>query len=315
MFKRDIDDVLCFMTEVASGSGRGGNGYGYRKMKRRRLVNGFEMEGKRVAPVEFVFIGGWAFLFAFLCSPTSQSMILPGVLLYVTRDVEDDEWRALSILNLRKRVRKMHTDIRTNTACARTCWMFIEDIEEDLERSKESESKPLSDNQPINPSTPKRAAKIKNQMKDEGEANSHPKPSQTQARPSINSIATSSTVVGTPRTQRIAITQTPKRIQSQKQLPTPTSSLKRNRSARDVEDRDGGGDDVDSDVDSFMESAGNGDRGRGGGYVDMVNVGNGDGGKGDQDDDPPVYYDPNRPVNAREAKRSRDRIINRGWRK
>lgn len=71
MFKRDIDDVLCFMTEVASGASGGGNGYGYRKKKRRRLVNGFEMDGKRVAPVEFVFIGEGLFssCFVFPCFP------------------------------------------------------------------------------------------------------------------------------------------------------------------------------------------------------------------------------------------------------
>ncbi|KAF4602043.1 hypothetical protein EYR40_005244 [Pleurotus pulmonarius] len=279
-FKNDIDNVLCFMTEVASGSDRGGNGYGYRKKKRRRLVNGFEMEGKRVAPVEFVFI---------------------GILLYVTRDVEDDEWRALSILNLRKRARKMHTDIRMNTTCARTFWMFIEDIEEDLARSKENESKLLFDNQSNNPSTSMMVVTTKNPTKaHQGEANSRLISSQTPARPRNNSIATSSKGVATPRTQRIAITQTPKRAQSQKQLPTPPSMPKRKRSARDI-DGDGGGD-----------GGGDRDRGRGGGDVDMEN---GNGGNDNEDDELPVYYDPNRPVDAKEAKRSRDKIINRGWRK
>ncbi|KAF9495367.1 hypothetical protein BDN71DRAFT_1447514 [Pleurotus eryngii] len=281
VFRQDIDDVLCFMTEVASGASGGGNGYGYRKKKRRRLVNGFEMDGKRVAPVEFVFI---------------------GVLLYVTRDVEDDEWRALSILNLRKRVRGEHTDIRMNPSCARTFWRFIEDLEEDLEQVRESESKAPSDNKPNRPSTSKIPAKTKNQTKAYlSEAVSNPKPSQFQARPN-NSIVMNSNVVAKPRTQRIAITQTPKRTQSQRQLPTPTSSLKRKRGARDADGDESGNED-------------GGNRGWGEGDIDMENGGNGECDNGVEDDERPVYYDPDRPVNPKEAKRSRDRIINRGWRK
>ncbi|KDQ29388.1 hypothetical protein PLEOSDRAFT_1096601 [Pleurotus ostreatus PC15] len=280
VFKRDIDDVLCFMTEVASGGSGGGNGYGYRQKKRRRLVNGFEMDGKRVAPVEFVFI---------------------GVLLYVTRDVEDDEWRALSILNLRKRVRGEHTDIRMNPSCARTFWRFIEDLEEDLEQAREMEAEGPSNNKPNHSSVSKTAAKTKNQTKAYlSEAGTTPKLPPFHARPN-DSIITSSNVVATPRTQRIAITQTPKRTQSQRQLPTPTSSLKRKRGARDAD-----GSDFDPDV---------GDRGRGEGDIDMENGGNGECDNVDEDDESPVYYDPDRPVNHKEAGRSRARIINRGWRK
>ncbi|KAJ8698390.1 hypothetical protein PTI98_005104 [Pleurotus ostreatus] len=280
VFKRDIDDVLCFMTEVASGASGGGNGYGYRQKKRRRLVNGFEMDGKRVAPVEFVFI---------------------GVLLYVTRDVEDDEWRALSILNLRKRVRGEHTDIRMNPSCARTFWRFIEDLEEDLEQAREIEAEGPSNSKPNHPSASKTAAKTKNQTKAYlSEAGTNSKLPPFHARPN-DSIITGSNVVATPRTQRIAITQTPKRTQSQRQLPTPTSSLKRKRGARDAD-----GSDFDPDV---------GDRGRGEGDIDMENGGNGECDNVDEDDESPVYYDPDRPVNHKEAKRSRARIVNRGWRK
>ncbi|KAF9492791.1 hypothetical protein BDN71DRAFT_1591415 [Pleurotus eryngii] len=106
-FQKRINDVLDFMTYLAG-----------RDARRDGLVNGFMAVGKRVAPVEFVFI---------------------GVLLFVMAHASKDD-RARAVLDLRKNVRSKHKDVRMNTNCVKTIWTFIMNIQEGLSSAEDSET-------------------------------------------------------------------------------------------------------------------------------------------------------------------------------
>ncbi|KAF4602039.1 hypothetical protein EYR40_005240 [Pleurotus pulmonarius] len=96
-FQRQINNVLDFMTYLAG-----------KDAKRDGLVNGFTAMGKRVAPVEFVFI---------------------GVLLFVMAHASKED-RAKAVFDLRKH----------------TIWAFIANIQEGLSSAEDSESpSPRSD--------------------------------------------------------------------------------------------------------------------------------------------------------------------------
>jgi len=68
---------------------------------------GFKSIDKRLAPVEFVFI---------------------GVLLYVLRDASHED-RARAIYTMRLNIREQFVDIRNNTKIGSALWTFINEVE------------------------------------------------------------------------------------------------------------------------------------------------------------------------------------------
>jgi hypothetical protein len=88
----------------------------------RKLYDAFKKITKRLAPVEFVFIGSYS------ChsvpSGIDGRMRAPGVLLFMLRQAPHED-RARAVYNLRNYVRKEHVDIRSNTTVAKTMWHFI----------------------------------------------------------------------------------------------------------------------------------------------------------------------------------------------
>jgi hypothetical protein len=93
-FKNVIEEVLKAFSIIATDP---------------RLQYGFKSIDKRLAPVEFVFI---------------------GVLLFVLRD-ESYEARATGIYSMRVNVRNQFADIRTNTKVGIAFWRFINDVQSD----------------------------------------------------------------------------------------------------------------------------------------------------------------------------------------
>jgi len=72
----------------------------------KNLDKGLKQFEKRVAPVEFVFI---------------------GVLLYVMRDYSHQD-RAEAIYNMRTHIRKQFKDVRNNAHVGRALWLFVRSI-------------------------------------------------------------------------------------------------------------------------------------------------------------------------------------------
>ena len=90
--------------------------------KDKRLNKGLTAIGKRLAPVEFVFIGkynSWC-----LIPPLTKKL---GVLLYKLRNRSRDE-RAEAIYYLRKSVREEFKDIRNNGVVGKAMWAFINEL-------------------------------------------------------------------------------------------------------------------------------------------------------------------------------------------
>ncbi|KAH7920066.1 hypothetical protein BV22DRAFT_1040298 [Leucogyrophana mollusca] len=90
-FKTQMNDVLSAFWHIASN---------------RTLNAAFVKVDKRVAPVEFVFI---------------------GVLLYVLRNHSDMD-RAKAILCMRLRIREQFVDVRNNAAVGRALWNYINSV-------------------------------------------------------------------------------------------------------------------------------------------------------------------------------------------
>ncbi|OSX66594.1 hypothetical protein POSPLADRAFT_1038667 [Postia placenta MAD-698-R-SB12] len=100
-FKTAINDVLTSFWHIASD---------------RSLNAAFTKIQKRVAPIEFVFI---------------------GVVLFVTRDCLV-EWRANEIHNMRVYVRKKFADVRSRGDVIRYLWGFVDSVVEHLEDQNSS---------------------------------------------------------------------------------------------------------------------------------------------------------------------------------
>jgi hypothetical protein len=110
-FKGTINDVLTMFYYISSTP---------------RFNKGFKLIDKRLAPVEFVFIGEMQ---RFDVSPRcslSRNFLL-GVLLYALRHRTYEE-RANAIFDMRSYIRGQFRDIRTNTAVGKALWSYIDSV-------------------------------------------------------------------------------------------------------------------------------------------------------------------------------------------
>jgi len=93
------------------------------------LDKGLTKFDKRVAPVEFVFIGA-SHLPTHTQLETNLPLPLPlqqGVLLYVMRDYSHQD-RAEAIYNMRMHIREQFKDVRNNSSVGRALWLFVRSI-------------------------------------------------------------------------------------------------------------------------------------------------------------------------------------------
>lgn len=110
-FKNDIEAVLTDFWNMATD---------------RSLNEAFRVINKRIAPVEFVFIGkSFQIIFSvfYLKSPKA-------VLLYQLRKY-NKQARAKAIYNLRKSIREQFVDIRMNTKVMKVLWSIIHSLQVD----------------------------------------------------------------------------------------------------------------------------------------------------------------------------------------
>ena len=105
--KKEIDETLRELWMIA---------------KEKNLNKGFTAIGKRLAPVEFVFIGK-CYLWFFI-PPLTMKI---GVLLYKLRNRPREE-RASAIYHLRKRIRDEFKDIRNNGVVGKVMWAIINEL-------------------------------------------------------------------------------------------------------------------------------------------------------------------------------------------
>lgn len=91
----------------------------------KNLDKGLKQFEKRVAPVEFVFIGTPVLLFYNL--NLVDTTFDKGVLLYVMRDYSHQD-RAEAIYNMRTHIRKQFKDVRNNAHVGRALWLFVRSI-------------------------------------------------------------------------------------------------------------------------------------------------------------------------------------------
>lgn len=106
-FKTHINDVLTVFWHIATSP---------------ELNAGFVQVEKRVAPVEFVFIGESALL-----SQSTRALYLLGTLLFILRDLSYQE-RANAILHMRLRIREQFRDVRNNGVVGKALWNYIDSI-------------------------------------------------------------------------------------------------------------------------------------------------------------------------------------------
>ena len=93
------------------------------------LKYGFTSINKRLAPVEFVFVGKRRKriqLFRESCAELFLWWEL-GVLLYILRTATHED-RARQIYHMRSHIRKQFTDIRSNAHVTRAMWSFIDTV-------------------------------------------------------------------------------------------------------------------------------------------------------------------------------------------
>jgi hypothetical protein len=109
-FKVTINDVLTMFYYIASTP---------------KFNKGFKLIDKRLAPVEFVFIGEIQ-RFDMPSMLTVKNFLL-GVLLYALRDRTYEE-RANAIFDMRSYIRGQFRDIRTNTAVGKALWSYIDSV-------------------------------------------------------------------------------------------------------------------------------------------------------------------------------------------
>lgn len=110
-FKSDIHDALTEFWNIATTP---------------ELNIGFKKIDKRIAPVEFVFIGTF-FLFSSMQTSKVSYFFSLGVLLYVLRK-EPRETRAKAIYHLRKSIRSQFDDVRFNTKVGKALWAIVHDL-------------------------------------------------------------------------------------------------------------------------------------------------------------------------------------------
>ena len=107
-FKKEIEDVLTDFWNMATD---------------RSLNEGFRLINKRIAPVEFVFIGK-----TLICPSSNLQLTCEAVLLYQLRNYPQ-EARAKAIYHLRKSIREQFIDIRMNTKVGKAMWAIIDSLQ------------------------------------------------------------------------------------------------------------------------------------------------------------------------------------------
>lgn len=144
-----------------------------------RLAQAFTKIQKRVAPVEFVFIGAFR---ACSRSLSSKRVLIihyircTGVVLFALRDASH-ETRAEEIYNMRVHIRNRFSDVRFRNDVVRMLWDFIEDV---VARQEVNESRSRRDSGDTNDK--KKRKKKKDDSDDEMVDDYHPSNSQATRR-------------------------------------------------------------------------------------------------------------------------------------
>ena len=110
-FKQDIEEVLTDFWNMATD---------------HSLNEGFRLINKRIAPVEFVFIGKTFTYLSML--KLIFNLCCEAVLLYQLRGYPKDA-RAKAIYYLRKSIREVFVDVRMNSKVGKAMWTIIDGLQ------------------------------------------------------------------------------------------------------------------------------------------------------------------------------------------
>jgi hypothetical protein len=111
-FKNDIEAVLTDFWNMATD---------------KSLNEAFRHINRRIAPVEFVFIGE-SFHYFILFTKVSSKVSPKAVLLYQLRKY-NKQARAKALYHLRKSIREQFVDIRMNTKVGKAMWAIINSLQ------------------------------------------------------------------------------------------------------------------------------------------------------------------------------------------